>query len=339
VSPPLPEQSRIVAKVDELMALCDRLEAEQGQAARVQGHWVEAALAQLADSADADDFARHWQHLAQHFDTLFTTPDSITQLEATLLQLAVRGKLVPQDPNDEPASALLQKIRTEKDRLIAEGKIKKDKPLPPISDEEKPFALPEGWEWIRAGEVFELLNGYAFKSDQFKPVGIRLARNINIAHGEMNWEQPAFIDESRLHEFNRFELSDGDLLLSLDRPIISTGLKYALIKQSDLPCLLLQRVAKIKPWANSVLTGFTVVWLNSNLFKANIDPGRSNGVPHISTQQVADISFPLPPRPEQSRIVTKLEALFALTAGLKAQLAKVQKTQASLADVLLETSI
>jgi type I restriction enzyme S subunit len=155
--PPLPEQSRIVAKVDELMALCDRLEGEQGQAARVQGHWVEAALAQLADSADADDFARHWQHLAQHFDTLFTTPDSITQLEATLLQLAVRGKLVPQDPSDEPASTLLQKIRTEKDRLIAEGKIKKDKSLPPISDEEKPFELPKGWEWGRLVDLCSLI--------------------------------------------------------------------------------------------------------------------------------------------------------------------------------------
>ena len=157
--PPASEQSRIVAKVEELMALCDRLEAEQGHAARVQGHWVEAALDQLAESADADEFRRHWQHLAEHFDTLFTTPASIERLNATLLQLAVRGKLAAQNPSDEPASELLKQIRAEKDRLIAEGKIKRDKPLPPVTDAEKSYALPEGWEWVRLETIADIGTG------------------------------------------------------------------------------------------------------------------------------------------------------------------------------------
>lgn len=144
--PPLAEQFRIVAKVEELMALCDRLEAEQGHAARVQGHWVDTALDQLAESADADEFRRHWQHLAAHFDTLFTTPESIDRLDATLLQLAVHGRLVPQDPHDEPASELLKQISAEKDRLIKEGKIKRDRPVAAVTNDEENYALPTGWQ-------------------------------------------------------------------------------------------------------------------------------------------------------------------------------------------------
>ena len=85
--------------------------------------------------------------LIQQFDLLASSLGGVAKLRELILSLAVRGKLVPQNPADEPASMLLQKIRAEKERLIAEGKIKKDKPLSPISDEEKPFELPEGWEW------------------------------------------------------------------------------------------------------------------------------------------------------------------------------------------------
>ncbi|MFW9594329.1 MAG: restriction endonuclease subunit S, partial [Macromonas sp.] len=91
--------------------------------------------------------------LLPHFDLLATAPGGVARLRELILTLAVQGKLVPQDPSDEPASVLLQRIRAEKDRLIAAGKIKRDKPLPPIADEEKPFELPPGWEWVRMGET------------------------------------------------------------------------------------------------------------------------------------------------------------------------------------------
>jgi type I restriction enzyme S subunit len=89
--------------------------------------------------------------LLSNLNLLATAPGGVAKLRELILTLAVQGKLVPQDPADEPASVLLQKIRAEKDRLIAEGKIKKDKPLAAITDEEKPFELPHGWEWVRLG--------------------------------------------------------------------------------------------------------------------------------------------------------------------------------------------
>ncbi len=135
--PPLAEQHRIVAKVDELMALCDQLEAQHSNAADAHEQLVSHLLGTLTQSQSAEDFSANWQRIAAHFDTLFSTEASIDALKQTLLQLAVMGKLVPQDPNDEPASELLKRIQAEKTRLIAEGKIKKDKPLAAIAEEEK----------------------------------------------------------------------------------------------------------------------------------------------------------------------------------------------------------
>ena len=151
--PPLAEQSRIVTRVEALMRLCDALEAKGQLEAAQHAQLVSTLLGTLTASTTPEELAENWQRVAQHFDLLLDRPEAIDALEQTLLQLAVRGLLVPQDPTDEPASALLQKIRAEKDRLIATGQIKRDKPLPPITDEEKPFELPVGWEWVRLGAL------------------------------------------------------------------------------------------------------------------------------------------------------------------------------------------
>ncbi|WP_276667583.1 restriction endonuclease subunit S, partial [Thalassolituus oleivorans] len=163
---PLAEQQRIIAKVDELMALCDQLEQHSEHQLDAHKQLVETLLATLVESKNADDLATNWQRLAEHFDTLFSGALTSTagigngggewaidRLKDTILQLAVMGKLVPQNPDDEPASELLKKIETEKAKMVKEGKIKKQKPLPEITDQEKPFELPDGWEWGRVGEL------------------------------------------------------------------------------------------------------------------------------------------------------------------------------------------
>jgi type I restriction enzyme, S subunit len=125
--PPLDEQHRIVEKVDELMALCDRLEQQVGDQLEAHEVLVDTLLDALTRSADATEVAESWARIAEHFDTLFTTEASIDKLKQAILQLAVMGRLVEQDPNDEPASVLLERIAEEKARLVKEGKIKKQK--------------------------------------------------------------------------------------------------------------------------------------------------------------------------------------------------------------------
>ncbi|WP_054628430.1 restriction endonuclease subunit S, partial [Cronobacter sakazakii] len=301
--PPQNEQENIVLKVNELMSLCDQLEQQSLTSLDAHQQLVETLLATLTDSQNAEELTENWARISQHFDTLFTTEASIDALKQTILQLAVMGKLVPQDPSDEPASELLKRIEQEKAQLVKEGKIKKQKPLPPVSDEEKPFELPQGWEWCRLGVLFYFLNGYAFKSEWFSDNGIRLVRNANISHGHINWADSARLPESRLSEFEGFSLNVGDIVISLDRPIINSGLKYAFIRECDLPCLLLQRVAKFNSVGNMILSGFLSKWLESNYFINAIDPGRSNGVPHISTKQLEMTLFPLLSQNEQDKII------------------------------------
>lgn len=337
--PPLAEQHRIVTKVDELMALCDQLEQQTEQSLTAHQTLVDELLGTLTASESPEDFQTSWQRIADHFDVLFTTEHSIEQLKQTILQLAVMGKLVPQNPCDEPASVLLEKIAEEKAQLIADKKIKKQKPLPAITDEEKPFELPNCWKWVRLSDVYRFLNGFAFKSEWFQDTGTKLLRNINIAHGQTKWLETAFVPKEMAEEYSRFELDAGDIVISLDRPIINTGLKYAVIQSTDLPCLLLQRVAKFHSLADLVTPVFLSRWLESDLFMNSIDPGRSNGVPHISTKQLEMMAFPLCSTNEQHRIVAKVDELMALCEQLKARLADAQTTQLHLADAVVEQAL
>lgn len=165
--PPKSEQSRIVAKVDDLMALCNRLEAQQIDAESAHAKLVQALLESLTQASEATNFAASWQLFAEHFHTLFTTEPSIDALKQTLLQLAVMGKLVPQDLNDESGSKLLNRLTQEKARLVAEGKLKKQKPLVAISEAERPFKIPENWAWSRIGEL-ALSTEYGL-SENFRP--------------------------------------------------------------------------------------------------------------------------------------------------------------------------
>lgn len=344
--PPREEQHRIVAKVDELMVLCDQLEAQAEFSLDAHQTLVTVLLDTLVNSQNAEELAENWTRISGHFDTLFTTEHSIDQLKQTILQLAVMGKLVEQasrearnSPNYDPASVLLERIAAEKADLIKQGKIKKQKPLPPITEEEKPFELPEGWEWCRLGNLYSFLNGFAFKSEWFKNDGIKLLRNINISHSKTIWNELACVSNSLALEYEKYNLTVGDIVISLDRPIINTGLKYAVIEQSDLPCLLLQRVAKFHSYADSVDSNYLSKWLESSLFISAIDPGRSNGVPHISTKQLEVMLFPLPPLEEQHRIVAKVDELMAICDQLKAQLSEAQTTQLNLADALVEQAL
>lgn len=330
--PPLPEQSRIVAKVEALMALCDRLEALQGETARVQAHWTQAALDQLAESGDAAEFARNWQALADHFDTLFATPASIDALDATLLQLAVRGKLLPQNPADEPASELLKKIRAEKDRLIAAGQIKRDKPLPPIADDEKPFELPEGWAWGRFPELGEFGRGKSKHRPRNDPALFNPGIYPLVQTGEVSRANRTVREyHSRYSE---------------------VGLAQSKLWPAGTLCITI--AANI---AESAILGFDACFPDSvvgfvpspiigdaRYFLTFVETARehllefapSTAQKNINLEILQSILIPIPPLTEMNRIVAKLDELLALTRTLRARLTDARALQARLASALVD---
>lgn len=249
--------------------------------------------------------------------------DLVKQLRQAFLREAMQGELVPQVSNDESASVLLGKIKAEKERLIKEKKIRKEKALPPILDEEIPFEIPQNWKWCRLGELASFLNGYAFKSSWYTDVGIPVLRNINMGVGEIIWKDVAKIPDSLAQDFSEYLLNIGDILLSLDRPIINAGLKVAQVTKKDLPCLLLQRVLKTSPILS--YKDYVFVWFQSELFISSINPGRSIGIPHVSHKDVAKALIPLPPLSEQQRIVAKLDELMKFCDHLEANIIDSQQ--------------
>lgn len=177
------------------------------------------------------------------------------------------------------------------------------------------FPMPQD---TRVRDYVRFQTGYAFKSEWFVPKGTRVARNANVAHGQLDWSDAQYVPDAFRTEFSRFDLKLGDVLVSLDRPLISTGVKVARVRQQDLPCLLLQRVARAVFVSDGLEPDYLFMWLRSPAFATAIDPGRSNGVPHISHKDIEAIPFFVPPRKEQHRIVAELDALQANVDTVKA---------------------
>lgn len=168
-------------------------------------------------------------------------------------------------------------------------------------------------------------SGYAFKSEWFSDDGIRLARNVNIGHGDIRWDNIARIPMERRGEFSAFELREGDILISLDRPLISSGLKAARVRKQDLPSLLLQRVGKVVFTTEAILPDYFFQWLHSPNFTLAIDPGRSNGIPHISQKDIEKIPFSPPSLDEQRRIVAYFDGMEAKVDELRHLQVETQK--------------
>ena len=330
--PPEAEQSRIVTRVEELMRLCDALEAKGQLGAAQHTQLVSTLLGTLTASATPDELADHWQRVAQHFDLLAGRPEAIDALEQTLLQLAVRGLLVPQDPQDEPASALLQKIRTEKDRLIATGQIKQGKPLPPITDEEKPFELPVGWEWGRLEQLSIAIVDCPHSTPKFVESG-RLCLDTNsFKQGVLLPHKLRFVDESTFVERNaRLAPQPGDLVFAREG---SVG--ESILIPDGVDACLGQRVMLFR-FSTQVSKEFVRLAISSTSFlDALLAMHKGIGAKHVNVGDMRNAVIPLPPLPEQSRIVTRVTVLRRLCADLRQRLAERQSVQARLAEALVQ---
>ena len=331
--PPLAEQSRIVTRVEELMQLCDALEASGQLEAQQHAQLVSTLLGTLTQSETPEALADNWQRIATHFDVLLDRPEAVDALEQTILQLAVRGLLVPQDPTGEPASALLQKIRTEKDHLIAQGKIKRDKPLPLITDEEKPFELPEGWEWCRIGQFAEIKGGkrlpagHTFSDERTAYAYIQVT---NMKRGSITTENLKYIRAETFASIRNYTISKQDLYITIAGTIGQVGL----VPEECHLMNLTENAAKI------VFSGLNKEWfsdvLNSELCQVQFaEKTQQQAQPKLALHRITSAIIPLAPQGEQSRIVTRVNELRALCTDLRERLNKTRSVQSHLADALV----
>ncbi|WP_334059481.1 restriction endonuclease subunit S [Alteromonas sp. S005] len=333
--PPLNEQIKIVEKLNDLMALCDELELQTEASIEAHQTLVKSLLETLTNAKDADELNESWQRISEHFDVLFTTEDSIDQLKQTILQLAVMGKLVKQDPNDEPASKLLERIAAEKEQLIKDKKIKKQKPLPSISDEEKPFDLPEGWGWMSLSEIGVFSGGKTPSKS-----------NGAYWNGSIPWVTPKDMKVDRVYDsedhVTQLAVNDGlmkiepeSILLVARSGILRRRFPIAITKtvctvNQDLKVLnLIDK--KLSEYVLLMMKGFER-FIIENLTKVGTT------VESLKFDEFSVCPFILPPFNEQERIVTRVEELLVLCDSLKEKLKVRNGTQLKISDALVSSA-
>jgi type I restriction enzyme S subunit len=348
--PPLEEQHRIVAKVDELMCLCDALEAQTEASIGAHQTLVETLLnallqpntsqaAACPEPALNDSFVDSWQRVAEHFETLFTTAACIDTLKQTILQLAVMGKLVEQDPSDEPAAKLLERIAAEKAQLIKDGKIKKQKRLPTITDAEKPFSLPNGWSMCRLTELLpQFQNGASSRGDNDgrEIVVLRLAdiKNWEIS---LNDTRNIKIEEKSI---NRYLLNKDDILII--RVNGSADIVGRFITCRDnLDVIYCDHFIRMRFPFKVFSSEFLSLLGSSKLIRESISElfVSTAGQKTVNQTHIGSLVVTVPPLEEQHRIVAKVDELMALCDQLKARLSDAQTTQLHLTDTIVEQAV
>ena len=227
------------------------------------------------------------------------------KLRQKILDLAIRGKLVPQDPNDEPASVLLERIRAEKEQLIKEGKIKRSKKSAATDKshyENVTFEIPESWCWCKLSDVCNFESGYAFSSDDYKDKGTPLVRISNIQDGLVSLDNCVYI-EGDIDK--RFIINNGDLLIAMSGA--TTG-KMG-VYQYDCPALLNQRVGNIKVNTSLLLQKYRDYFMQSQgdlILKLSYGGAQ----PNVSAKIISDLFIPIPSLNEQEKIVAEIEKWF-----------------------------
>ena len=326
--PPLAEQKRIVAKVDELMALCDRLEAQQQERETRHAALARASLSRFADAPTPANL-----HFLFHPSYAISPAD----LRKSILTLAVQGKLVPQDPNDEPAAQLLRRIdaapkRAMRTRATEEGEGAEPPELEPL------FELPLGWEWARFGRLplqasVGLDRGRSMQGPD-KAVGYFKMNNIRNSGG-VDFSELTRINATP-DEIEAFALTDGDFLFNTRNSRELVGKTCVFRAPSDDPILYNNNILRVK-----FIEGFSPVfldyWFRSPEGSAELEKLKSNttNVCAIYQGKLSGLPCVVPPLAEQRRIVAKVEQLMALVDALETQLAASRATTANLLSALV----
>ena len=326
--PPIAEQHRIVAEIDRPMARCDELEKLRTDRTQKRTIVHTAAIDRLLTAKDDRDFSNAWSFITQHFRELYSVKENVIELRKVILQLAVMGKLVPQDPNDEPASELLKAIETEEKKLVKEGKIKKPKPLPEIKHDEIPYDLPKGWHWVRLRTICH---------DWGQKTPDSLFTYIDV--GSIDNKRGVISDDVQLLESvdapsrARKIVRKGTVIYSTVRPYL---LNIAIVDKDFNPEPIASTAFAILHPFCEISNQFIYYYLRSPIFIDYVE-STMKGVayPAINDGDFFQGCFPLPPIAEQHRIVAKIDRLMEFCDRLEETIEAAKTKQTELLNALM----
>ena len=307
--PPLPEQKRIVAKVDELMKRCDELEARQKKRATHHKTLVASCLNAVTDPQKPNpNFIIH----NSSFNILFTSPESIAELRKTILQLAVQGRLVSQDSGDESAALLSESA----DEFVAQSS----------------FEIPQGWTWSRLSHLADINGGFAFKSTAYTDKGTRVVRISDF--DEFGFKEHKVVRHPFTTDLRKFALEENNILMAMTGGTVG---KSYFVKSLPEPMVVNQRVATINVLAH-VSPSYIDIVIRSELTQEVIRKVKNSTNDNISMGDIKGFAIPLPPLAEQKRIVAKVNELMAMSDKLEAKLTQSSVVSEKLAEAVVAQS-
>ncbi len=338
--PPLLEQKRIVAKVDELMAWCDELDALKEKRTALRTAALKASRNQLTTRFAGDTETPSSNRsvppclCGEKIMPLITSPADVKQLRDAILQLAVQGRLVEQRDSDGTAADLLQQIEAAKaadlERRKAKGeRIRKTKPLPPITSEEIPFQIPDNWKWVRLGTLSTNLNYGYTASANHQQRNVRFVRITDIQNDSVNWDSVpgCEIDQSKIEQF---KLIAGDLLIARTGGTIGKTFLVYEVPYTAVYASYLIRVTPIEvsPEYLKAFAGSDLYW--GQLYEKSMGTGQ----PNVNATSLSQLKLPLPPLAEQQRIVAKVDELMGWCDELERLLQTESETAARFASAI-----
>ena len=320
--PPLAEQHRIVAKVEELMTRCDELEEKFKEREHHLKRFTKASFGSLTETGIGEgELKKRGGFVVKNIDRLMVDVDQIKSFRQSIFDLAVHGRLVEQDPNDENASLLLERMAEEKKRLVNAGEIKIRKIRSRHKASNFNYAIPQGWMLSNLGEIAIKITDGTHKTPTYVTSGVPFVSVKDFSAGKLSLRNTRLIKaEEHKHLYERCDPRRGDILLSR----IGT-LGKAVLVDSDAEFSLFVSVALIKFDHRYIIPEYMLLYLNSPLAKREFDRIKVGGATHTNKLNLGDlhtVAFPIPPLTEQSRIVSTVESLMRICEELERNLHK-----------------
>jgi type I restriction enzyme, S subunit len=327
--PPLAEQKRIVEKVNELMALCDRLATAKQTRDDLRQKLRGSAISALMNAETDEALEKSWAIVRDNWHALSQDPKDVDGLRKSVLQLAVRGALTHQDPNDEASSILLERISNSKKELVQRGKLKKsifsNEPLT-----EKFFELPETWKWARLDDIaLQITDGEHATPPRISNPEVPLGTAKNVRDGFLDLSNTDYVSiETAEKCWKRCKPSHNDILMVC---VGATTGRLCLVKEPS-GFVIVRSVALIRPFADFVYPEYIALAINSPLLQQQVWSNvKQSAQPCLYINRMQILILPIPPLAEQKRIVAKVDELMQMCDQLEASLRQSQQRASALA--------
>jgi type I restriction enzyme S subunit len=341
--PPLAEQKRIVAKVDELMALCDRLKAVRTEREARRDRLTAASLHHLNNSVSTPSFRERARFYINHLPTFTAGPRHIQQLRQTIFELAARGKLVEQNGKDEPASELLERIREKRALLAKEGKTKPRMTLPSIPEDMEPFRLPVSWQWVRFDNLIEDSDaGWSPKSENFP----RSGNNWGVLKvSAVSWDR--FLPEENKQLLPGIippqgtQVNAEDFLISRANTSELVA-KSVIVEEKPKNLILSDKIVRLRIAENCNKKFLSMINNHAayaRSYYAEEASGTSFSMKNVSRDVIYMLPVPLAPLAEQIRIVAKVDELMCICDQLEVRLSYVDAQSRALLEAVLHHAL